>query len=102
MSEGGVFMTTIEHVNEKKRVQVQVDRQLAEQVEHILDAIGLTPTTALTVFYKQIVNHGGIPFALEASERDKATAKLMAATRKQPVTRMNKEQFEAWLEEDEY
>ena len=90
-------MTTIEHVSEKKRVQVQVDRQLAEQVEH-----SLTPTTALTVFYKQIVNHGGIPFALEASERDKATAKLMATTRKQPATRMNKEQVEAWLGEDEY
>ena len=95
-------MAAVEGFNEKKRVQVQVDRQLADQVELILDAIGLTPTTALTVFYKQIVNHGGIPFALEASEREKATVKLLAASRKQPVTRMSKEQFEAWLEEDEY
>lgn len=102
MSKGDVYMTALERFNEKKRVQVQIDRQLADQVELILDAIGLTPTTALTVFYKQIVNHGGIPFALEASEREKATAKLLAASRKQPAARMNKEQFEAWLEEDEY
>lgn len=95
-------MAAIERVNEKKRVQVQIDRHLADQVELILDAIGLTPTTALTVFYKQIVNHGGIPFALEASEREKATAKLLAASQMRPVTKMRKEQLESWLEEDEY
>lgn len=95
-------MTNVEKINEKKRVQVQVDRNLADQVELILDAIGLTPTTALTVFYKQIVKHGGIPFSLEASEREKATAQLLAASKMRPVTKMNKDQFEAWLEEDEY
>lgn len=95
-------MATVERMNEKKRLQIQVDRNLSEQVELILDAVGLTPSAALTVFYKQIARQGKIPFLLEASEKDKAAVSLLAAAQSLPLQKMDRNDLEAWLEEDEY
>lgn len=86
----------------KKRVQVQLDRQLAERAERIFEAVGLNTTTALTVFYKQVIKEGGIPFPLAASEREQAEARLATVLNSLPVQKMSKADMEAWLEEDEY
>lgn len=86
----------------KKCIQVQLDRQLAEQAEQIFEAIGLNTTTALTIFYKQVIKEGGIPFKLAASEREQAEARLAAAISSLPVQKMSKKDMAAWLEEDEY
>lgn len=109
MSKRGVIMTSLEQGDvlsskgpEKKRIQVQIDRSLAEEVELILHSIGLNPTTALTIFYKQIIKQKGIPFKLEASERDMAVARLASAVKTRPVIKMSKQDLESWLEEDEY
>lgn len=93
-------MATVE--KQTRRLQVQLDSDLLEQAEIILESVGLTQKAALTAFYKQIVRKGRIPFILEASENDKANARLLAAASTLPVHRMNKAEFEDWLEEDEY
>ena len=87
---------------QKKRVQVQMEREIAERAEKIFEAVGLNTTTALTVFYKQVIKEGGIPFTISASERDLAEARLAAALSTLPVQKMSKKEMEAWLEEDEY
>lgn len=38
----------------KKRIQVKIDKDLANNVEEVLDDLGLIPTTASTMFYKRI------------------------------------------------
>ncbi len=42
-------------VQEKKRIQVQVDKELADDTEQVLERLGLTQTTAITMLYKRIV-----------------------------------------------
>ena len=55
----------------KKRIQVQVDRNLANQGDAVLQSLGLTPTTAITMFYKRLVATGGLPFVPELTQREK-------------------------------
>ncbi|MCT4487433.1 type II toxin-antitoxin system RelB/DinJ family antitoxin [Levilactobacillus parabrevis] len=50
--------------HEKKRIQANIDKELAEQAEQIFSDIGLTTTSALTAFYKQVVANDGMPFEL--------------------------------------
>lgn len=40
-------------VKEKKRVQVQIDKELADNTEAVLSQLGLNPTTAINMFYKR-------------------------------------------------
>ncbi|WP_436696808.1 type II toxin-antitoxin system RelB/DinJ family antitoxin, partial [Lactiplantibacillus plantarum] len=49
-------------VKEKKRVQVQIDKELADNTEAVLSQLGLNPTTAINMFYKRIVANGALPF----------------------------------------
>ncbi len=45
-------------VKEKKRVQVKIDKDLADDTEAVLSELGLNPTTAINMFYKRIVANG--------------------------------------------
>lgn len=55
---------------EKARVRVQIDKDIADRAEEILDMLGLTPTTAIAIFYNRIASMGKMPF--DVSELDKA------------------------------
>ena len=39
-----------------------IEPELKQQAEQILNAIGLQPSSAITMFYKQIVMQQGLPF----------------------------------------
>lgn len=54
--------------NRKARISVQVDKSVADNAEAILDMLGLTPTIALTIFYKRIASTGQLPFEISESE----------------------------------
>lgn len=56
---------------EKKRIQVQVDKSLADEGDAVLNELGLTPTTAITMFYKRLVAEGGLPFSTNLTEHEK-------------------------------
>lgn len=88
---------------EKKRIQVQVDKELFDEAESIFNELGLNSTTAITVFYKRVVAQGGIPFSLELTKREKADLAVYNASKKAPVVNLdNSEKIEAWLmDEDE-
>jgi len=40
----------------------RIDPELKEQAEHILNSLGLPPSSAITMFYKQVVLQQGLPF----------------------------------------
>lgn len=40
----------------------RIDPQLKEQAEYILNSLGLPPSSAITMFYKQVVLQQGLPF----------------------------------------
>lgn len=45
-------------------VNIRVDDNLKKDAEHIFSELGLSMSAATTVFYKQVVRSGGIPFEL--------------------------------------
>lgn len=46
-------------------IEAGIDPDLREQAETILRMLGMTPSTAITQFYTQIVLQHGIPFELK-------------------------------------
>lgn len=40
----------------------RIDPELKEQAEYILNSLGLPPSSAITMFYKQVVLQQGLPF----------------------------------------
>jgi DNA-damage-inducible protein J len=45
-------------------IRARVDPDLKDRAENLLAQLGLTATTAITLFYKQIVQKRGLPFEL--------------------------------------
>ena len=68
-------------VKEKKRVQVKIDKDLADNTEAVLNELGLNPTTAINMFYKRIVAEAALPFKPALSEAERANLGLLKATK---------------------
>ena len=51
-----------------KNLNLRVDADLKAQAEHIFSELGLPTSTAITLFLKSVVRHGGIPFSLRLDE----------------------------------
>lgn len=84
----------------KKRVQIQVDQELATETEQILTELGLTPTTVITMLYKRISANGKIPFDVALTETEKANLHFLKATENTPVEEFkNADEVQAWLED---
>lgn len=47
----------------------RIDPELKEQAEHILNSLGLPPSSAITMFYKQVVLQQGLPFNVKLNYR---------------------------------
>jgi len=43
-------------------ITARVDPELKQRTEQVLRELGLTPTQAITLFYKQVNLHKGLPF----------------------------------------
>ena len=61
-------------------VNARIDQNVKSQAEAILAKIGLPRSVAIDLYYRQIIMHGGIPFALTIPEpalpvREKMTGK---------------------------
>ena len=55
-------------MNKKTRLNVNLDSDLKQMTAEILSDIGLDFTTAITIYFKQIVNKHKIPFELSSSK----------------------------------
>ena len=51
-------------VKEQGVVYVRVDKELKQKAESILEELGLTPSAAVQMFYKQIVRDEALPLSL--------------------------------------
>lgn len=45
-------------------IRARVEPRLKEDAEAVLRRLGLSPTQAVTLFYKQVTLHRGLPFAV--------------------------------------
>ena len=48
-----------------KRVQANVNKKVASQVELVMDELGLNPTVVINALYKKIAATGEIPFSFK-------------------------------------
>nr|WP_225424347.1 type II toxin-antitoxin system RelB/DinJ family antitoxin [Lactiplantibacillus modestisalitolerans] len=69
----------------KKKVQLNIDSDLADETQAILDSLGLNQTVAITAFFKKIVADGGIPFDLKLNADQQNRLKLQQTMLKLPV-----------------
>ena len=84
-----------------KKVQANVDLDVAIEAESIFKDIGLNTTTAINVFLKKVVATGGIPFELKETKEQKATRELLQTISKLPHKEAkSKKDIEDWLNED--
>lgn len=89
-------------INEKKRLQIKIDKELSEKAEMVLEELGLNPTTAITAFYKRIVANGGIPFPLELTPIEKEHLRFVQLTADTPTISYHTDaELAQWVAEDE-
>ena len=43
-------------------LHVRLDANIKKQAESVLDDLGIAPSSAINMFYRQIISHDGIPF----------------------------------------
>jgi len=55
-------------------IRARIEPHLKAEVHAVLDAIGITPTQAITIFYKQIQLRQGLPFEVAVPKAKMAKA----------------------------
>lgn len=48
----------------------RIEPELKEQAEHVLNSLGLPPSSTITMFYKQVVLQQGLPFDVKLGSRE--------------------------------
>ena len=54
-------------------INIRIDDDIKAKAETIFKNLGLTPTTAINLFYHQVIRTNSIPFELKAEIPNKAT-----------------------------
>lgn len=91
--------TTMSHKN--KKIQVNVNRQLANEAEAVINEIGLTPTVVINALYKQIVATGKIPLNLSLTPEQMTALKIRELSKNKPVRKIsNEKELEDFFNED--
>ena len=54
-------------------VNIRIDDELKKEAESIFNELGLTPTAAITLFYKQVIRTYSIPFEIKLDKPNKYT-----------------------------
>ncbi|KRM12164.1 DNA-damage-inducible protein J [Paucilactobacillus suebicus DSM 5007 = KCTC 3549] len=85
----------------KKRIQVTMDKGIAESAEFIINKAGLTPGTVISMVYAEINRTGKIPVKPQADAKDLATAKLIDASYNTPSVKLdNDSDIKDFFEDD--
>ena len=59
-------------------IRARVEPELKHDAEAVLTALGLTPTAAITLFYKQVTLTQGLPFAVTIPNQETRNAMRQA------------------------
>ncbi|MGN0917919.1 MAG: type II toxin-antitoxin system RelB/DinJ family antitoxin [Oxalobacter sp.] len=50
-------------------LNIRIEPDIKEQAEAVFRQLGLSSTTAINLFFRQVILHGGIPFALKTQPK---------------------------------
>lgn len=59
-------------------LSARIDHETKLAFTNICEEIGLSPSQAIKLFTKAVINHGGIPFELKARQPNATTAAAIA------------------------
>lgn len=65
-----------------KMIRARVEPALKHDAEAVLDMLGMTPTEAITLFYKQVTLYRGLPFPVRIPNAATRKALREARSRK--------------------
>lgn len=68
-------------------IRARIDASLKEESARVLAACGLAPSEAIRMFLRQVVVHGGIPFAVRSADSDAASAEEIWAMKQASQSR---------------
>lgn len=79
-------------------IRARIEEKLKEDVGKVFDKLGLTTTEAITLFYRQIKLHKGLPFSVKIPNKE--TKKTLEETdkKKNLIKTKNTEDLFAKLE----
>lgn len=92
-----------DQVKDKKRIQVQIDKDIANKAEEVFAELGMTPTSAINLFYKRVIGNNGIPFEVSLTPREQATKKIQHYSKFVPSNDINtSKELAEWLDDDDW
>lgn len=59
-------------------IRARVEPELKSQAEEVFSMLGLSPTEAITLFYRQVTLHQGLPFAVKVPNAETIAAMRQA------------------------
>ena len=79
-------------------IRARVDPELKRQAEDLFSELGLSVTEAITLFYKQVTAHHGLPFAVKIPNAESIEALKQANDREGLVEYASLEELKASLD----
>ncbi len=58
-------------------INVRIDEGIKAKAENVFAKLGMTPTTAICLFYNQVIRTNGIPFELKIDVPNETTLKAI-------------------------
>ena len=58
-------------------ISTRIDHGMKVEFTHICEEIGLSPSQAIKLFAKAVINYGGIPFELKTKQPNKITVQAI-------------------------
>ena len=81
-------------------IRARVEPELKRQAEELFSSLGLSTTEAITLFYKQVTLHRGLPFSVRMpncrNSRERSTKAGPAMERDSPSTAVWETSRPAW------
>lgn len=85
-----------------KKLQVNIDRHLADDAEEVINELGLTPTTVINALYHEIAATGRIPLSFTLTPEQQTELHIRQLSARKPVKEIrSSKDFEEFFNEDQ-
>ncbi|MCQ2771846.1 MAG: type II toxin-antitoxin system RelB/DinJ family antitoxin [Bacilli bacterium] len=61
----------------KTTINIRIDEDLKNDAEELFSDLGISTTTAITLFFKSVIRTNGLPFAVTATKSKKERKKIV-------------------------
>jgi DNA-damage-inducible protein J len=76
-----ILVVEVSNMANAGTVHARIDAKLKASAEAVLEDLGISPTDAINIYYRQIVFHQGIPFKLSRPKYNAETEEAITEAR---------------------